>query len=159
MVVKDVIGRVEKVSLPEASVFKVSARIDTGAKTSAIWASGIKAEPQGQISFYLFGKSSPLYTGQKLTSDSYTVTAVASSNGMVEKRYKVKMLVRIGGRKINAAFTLANRSRQVYPILIGRNVLRGKFIVDVTKGEPLVEDERKRTAQLRAAARIEVKGK
>jgi hypothetical protein len=37
----------------------------------------------------------------------------------------------------------------VYPVLIGRNVLLGKFIVDVKKGKSLKEAERKRTEDLR----------
>jgi hypothetical protein len=38
---------------------------------------------------------------------------------------------------------------QVYPVLIGRNVLRGKFIVDVKRGKPLIHQERLRSMRLR----------
>ena len=43
----------------------------------------------------------------------------------------IKMLVIISGKKIRARFTLANRSTQKYPVLVGRNILRRKFVVDV----------------------------
>jgi hypothetical protein len=47
-----------------------------------------------------------------------------------------------------ATFTLADRSSQVYPVLIGRATLRGKFIVDVQMGSPLREEEEKRSMEL-----------
>ncbi len=40
------------------------------------------------------------------------------------------MVIRMYGRKLNAKFTLSDRSTQTYPLLIGRNTLRGNFLVD-----------------------------
>ena len=57
-------------------------------------------------------------------------------------RYKVKIPVVVKGRKIKANFTLADRSAQVYPVLVGRNILRGKFVVDVKGGATLRHAER-----------------
>ncbi len=125
-----VIGQSEFIGFPEFNLDDLPARIDTGARTSAIWASDIK-ELNGQLSFKLFDKSSKYYTGQDLTFKTFEMRLVTPSNGITENRYMVKMLVVIGGKKIRARFTLANRSTQKYPVLIGRNVLRGKFIVDI----------------------------
>jgi hypothetical protein len=154
---KEILGRVELVSLPKAGINDVSARIDTGAKTSAIWATGVKIREDGRISFHIFGKKSPHYTGKPVVLPSYEETVVSSSIGHIQKRYKVKMTVRINGHKIKASFTLADRSKQVYPVLVGRNILRGKFIVDVTRGEPLIEEEKKRTKQLRKLLNVNKK--
>lgn len=150
---KDVLGRVEVVNFPRVDVLNVPARVDTGAKTSAIWATGIKLDEQGKLHYKLFGKGSVHYTGRDLIASSYEETVVSSSIGIIQKRYKVKLTISIGGKKIRAAFTLADRSKQVYPILIGRNILRAKFIVDVTKGKPLVEAEKARTKELRKLLR------
>lgn len=146
---KEVLGRVELVSFPTLDVHGVPARIDTGAKTSSIWATAIKVHDDGRISFRLFGKKSPHYSGRRFVLPSYEETVVSSSMGTVQRRYKVRLSMRINGRRLKVAFTLADRSRQVYSVLIGRNVLRGKYIVDVTRGEPLIEAEKKRTAELR----------
>ena len=54
------------------------------------------------------------------------------------------------GRRIRATFTIANRQTQVYPVLIGRNVLRGKFIIDVKLGKVLSLAEKKRIAILQS---------
>ena len=130
---KQVIGRAEVVDLPGIGARGIPARIDTGARTSAIWASEI-SEQDGKISYVLFGKSSPLYTGDRLTADTFSVLVVASSNGQVEVRYKVPVTMRIAGRRIKTFCTLADRSTQAFPMLIGRNTLSGKFIVDVQLG-------------------------
>jgi hypothetical protein len=124
------IGGVANVDFLDLGIAGVPTRVDTGAKTSAVWASSI-VESERSLNFTLFGPGSEWYTGKKLRVRRYSQRVVTSSNGTKEQRYVVRMLVRLGGRKVRASFTLADRSTQVYPILTGRNILRGKFIVDV----------------------------
>ncbi|HYH74649.1 MAG TPA: RimK/LysX family protein, partial [Candidatus Saccharimonadales bacterium] len=92
-----IIGRAENVSFPEYNLHAVPARIDTGARTAAIWASDITVD-DGVLSCALFDKASPLYTGERLRFATFSQSAVASSNGNVEVRYKVKLLIKLGGR-------------------------------------------------------------
>jgi len=146
---KQVLGRAEVIDFPKLDIKGVPARIDTGAKTSSLWASSIKIDKDGRLSFCFFGKKSPLYTGKRITVQSYDETVVSTSSGVGQRRYKIKLSILINGRRIRASFTLANRSRVVYPVLIGRNVLRGRFVVDVTRGKPLKEAEKHRTQELR----------
>lgn len=146
-----IIGRAERIDFPEQMLSAVPARIDTGAKTSSIWATAIK-ENDGVLSFKLFGKKSKYYNPKNvIKTKSYTTTMVSSSTGELQIRYVVKLLINISGKRIRASFTLANRSTQVYPVLIGRNVLRSKFIVDVKQGRPLVARERERARELKLA--------
>jgi len=145
---KATIGRVELVTFPGLIDEKIHARIDTGAKKSAIWAS--KAEVvDGVLRVIFFDKGIVGYTGDVVTFDEYGSTVIASSNGHTEQRYTIKLTVRVGGRRIKATFTLADRSTQVYPILIGRNVLHKKFIVDVQLGQPLASKEKARSDELK----------
>lgn len=146
---KKMIGRVEVVKLPEQGV-SVHARIDTGAQTSAIWASKVRLS-NGRLYFRLFDENSSHFSDVDISTKDFSETVVASSNGNSELRYKVKLGILLKGRKIKASFTLTDRSSQVYPILIGRNVLRGKFIVDIKKGKPQHDKEKLRTKQLRKA--------
>ena len=140
---KKIIGRAEKISFPELGVEKIYARIDTGARTSAIWAS--KTEVQnGSLRVVFFDEPNEFYTGQPVEFTEFDKMLVSSSNGMTQERYVVRLLVKLKGKKIRAWFTLADRSTQVYPVLIGRNVLTGKFIVDVKKGSALTDLERQR---------------
>ncbi len=127
----ETLGRNEQVQLPEIDQHVVYARVDTGAKTSSIWASTVK-EVKGGLKVVFYGPRSPQYTGTEHFFPEFEQVVVVSSNGIAEKRYKIRLLIIVGGRKIRVWFTLADRSTQVYPILIGRNALRNKFIVDVT---------------------------
>jgi hypothetical protein len=137
------IGRAESVSLPQFGIDVVPARIDTGAKTSALGVSDI-IEKDDRLSFVLFDPNHVLYTGERITINRYSRRLVANSTGHVEERYVIKTSVILRGRRVKASFTLANRSSQVYSILVGRNILRGKFLVDVKLGKPLLEQERLR---------------
>lgn len=136
---RQILGKVEEVSLPEMGGVILCARVDTGAKTSAIWVSSVEETDDG-LKVIFFGEKSSFYTGESVIFDSYSETDVASSNGLIERRYKVRLLVSVGGRRIRAWFTLADRSTQVYPILIGRNILRGKFLVDVMIGKEIARE-------------------
>ena len=120
-------GQVEAVQLPEVSSGPIMARVDTGAQTSAIWASQVQKSADGLWVTFFANEAKPVLFKQ------FSRVMVTSSNGTAETRYKVKLLVIVAGRRIRARFTLADRSKQEYPVLIGRNVLRGKFVVDVSK--------------------------
>jgi hypothetical protein len=127
---KIVIGPAEPVNFPVLHLASVPARIDTGAKTSAIWASSVRQDGD-TVRAVLFGEESKYYTGEELSFGHFEAVLISTSTGSVEKRYKVYVSVELHGRRVRASFTLADRSQQVYPVLIGRNVLLGKFIVDV----------------------------
>jgi hypothetical protein len=133
MKTKTLIGRAEYCWLVQPNIKKVPARIDTGARTSSMWASDIKETTAG-LQYVLFGVSSPLYTGKVMTAPHFAKIIVASSNGQTEERYKIMITMQIRGRRIRTFVTLADRSTQAFPILIGRNTLRGKFLVDVQHG-------------------------
>jgi hypothetical protein len=143
------IGRVEKVGLPQLSIFKVPAKIDTGADACSIWAHKVDNDGDN-LCVVFFSPDSPYYDGQvhTFTSDQYTITRISNSFGHKEIRYKLKLKISIKGKLINGTFTLADRSTKLYPILIGRSLLRQKFIVDVSIGSPLLAAEKKRRSIL-----------
>lgn len=126
----DILGQVEQIDFLDFGLEGVPARIDTGARTSTLWASNI-AEQDGKLSFKLFDEGYPKHDGSVITMETFETREVTSSNGATEERYMIWLRVRVAGRTIRARFTLANRSTQRYPVLIGRNLLRGKFIVNI----------------------------
>jgi hypothetical protein len=141
------IGRSEKIAFPDFEMKKVPARVDTGATVSSIWASNIQETTEG-LTFTLFDEGSEFYTGEKIVVDEYDKRAVSSSMGHTQIRFTVMILISLHGRRIRAKFTLADRSTQIYPVLIGRNVLRNKFIVDVAGGKPISTAEKAHRAKL-----------
>ncbi len=144
------IGRAEKIYVLDHFKKSLVAKVDTGADLSSIWASNIQ-EGDGELSFCLLGKESPAFTGEviRLHEGDYSITRVASSFGQRELRYTVKLRIKLAGRVISATFTLADRSTKTYPILLGRRLLQGKFVVDVSQGNPLRREEREKHEKLR----------
>jgi len=126
------IGSRESISFPDQGISNVPAKIDTGADSTSVWASNI-SENAGKLSFTLFAPGSHYYTGEKITTDDYVVTYVRNSFGHTEERYKVKIPVRIRSKRVRVELTLADRSKNRYPVLIGKATLRNRFFVDVRR--------------------------
>ena len=129
----EIIGATEYVEI--AGIKNIPAKTDTGADSSSIWASHIDVDKDGTLSFQLFDAVSPLYTGEVIRrpKDDYKVKIVRSGHGDERIRYRTELDLKVNGHKIHAMFTLADRSRNNFPVLIGRRTLNGKFIVDVSK--------------------------
>ncbi|CAN5143901.1 hypothetical protein BH09PAT3_BH09PAT3_0910 [soil metagenome] len=144
-----IIGRAERILFVDSCPERVPAKIDTGADLSSVWATDI-VEQDDRLSFKLFGPQNICFTGETLTvpKGEYRLTRVANSFGAKEFRYVVKLLVEVQGRTFNASFTLADRSKKIYPVLLGRKLLNKKFLVDVSSGEPLLDEERKKRVKM-----------
>jgi hypothetical protein len=125
------LGQTAEIILPEITRVPLVARVDTGAKTSAIWVSQVTEVKEG-LEIVFFGEGVPHYDQKTVIFKDYSDVVVTSSNGISELRFKIKLSCKIAGRVVRAWFTLADRSSLTYPVLLGRNLLRGKFIVDVS---------------------------
>lgn len=135
-----VIGRVERIDFVDAGIEGLPVKIDTGAYRSSIWASNIHVEAD-TLHFILLGPKSAWYTGQELTTKEFKLVDVESSFGHKQQRYSVFLNVRVAGHLIRSNFTLANRAAKTYPALVGRKMLKNRFVVDVAQGEPLKDEE------------------
>ena len=129
---KTIIGSTEFVDFGKR-VQKVPAKIDTGADSSAVWASDIHIDKDGVLKFSLFGEGSPYYDGKIFKRTDYSVARVRSSSGHEQIRYRTHFWVKISGRKIKMLMNLSDRSKNEFPVLIGRRSISGKFLVDVSR--------------------------
>ena len=135
---KRTIGRSDKVDLPDLGLENVQAKIDTGAYTSAIHCSGIHLEKGAnnekilcyQISGSRIGKG---HKTKKFKTQEYKLKKIRSSNGQVQERYIIKTVIVLFGKKYKAEFSLSDRSHMKNPILLGRKLLNGRFVVDVAE--------------------------
>lgn len=135
---KITIGRFEKVSFPELGLLDIDAKIDTGAYTSSIHCHDIHEDLEKEkIYFKLLDPSHPDYNETEIEFDIYTKTIVKSSTGIAESRYKIKTYIQIGENSYKTTFTLADRGSMRYPVLLGRVILRNRFLVDVSKEHAL----------------------
>lgn len=126
-----IIGNSVKINIGE--IKHIPAKVDTGATISSIWASDIHLTPDNQLKFSLFAPGYKLYTGERLIASEYKVRNVRNSTGQESIRYMVALSTTIKGRRIRITYTLADRSRNDFPVLIGRRTLKGKFLVDVSR--------------------------
>ena len=128
---KSIIGANALISVD--GIKNVPAKIDTGADSSAIWVSDVEVLKNNHLSFKLFGPKSPFYTGKTIETKDYKVVVTRSSHGDEKIFYRTFLPIVLGGRQIRTLFTLADRSHNNFPVLIGKRTIRGKFIVDVAK--------------------------
>ncbi len=145
---KKLLGSIDKIDFPEFGLEDVPCKIDTGAETSALHCHKVKIiERNGKeyVSFRL------LHTERKVNfvTSNFQEKIVRSSSGHVDLRYSIKTKVIIKGRKITTEFTLANREKMKYPVLLGKSLLKGRFKVDVELEELSYKAKmrRKSTAQ------------
>jgi len=149
MTEKTIIGRNATVDFID-EVFDVPAKVDTGADSSAVWATDIFVDDKHRLHYKLFGEGSPYYTGREHIVSEYSVASTKSSLGNSTIKFRVKMLVKIGDRTVRASFGLSDRSTHNYPILIGRRTLHGKFLVDVEQSCVELEHKREKSQHLNA---------
>lgn len=129
---KKMIGRIERVDFPELGLFAVEAKVDTGAYSSALHCHDIvEDEEQKKLTFKLLDPDHPNYNEQIIITKHYSSTVVKSSIGKKQKRYKIKTFITLGKKNYKTDFTLTDRSAMRYPVLLGRKVLSGRFLVDV----------------------------
>lgn len=134
-----VIGRTELVDIPEWDLFELVAKIDTGAYTSSLHCHHIKPlEKKGKsfVRFKLLDPSHAIYNDKEFELPIYKTKKVKSSNGQIEERFIVETTIIVVGERLKAQFSLTDRSEMRYPILIGRRLLKGRFLVDVQRKTP-----------------------
>lgn len=127
---KQILGRVDKIDFPKLNLYNIDAKIDTGAYTSAIHCSEIIVEGE-KLKCTFYSKGHPNFSGKQIIFDSYSKTDVKSSNGFKENRFKIKSEVLFFGKTYKINLTLSTRDDMKFPVLIGRQFLSKKFLVDV----------------------------
>lgn len=131
-----IIGRLEQVDFPEWDLFGIDAKIDTGAYTSSLHCHHIERitkDGKPFVRFNLLDPSHEIYNDKLFELPIHKSKTVKSSNGVAEERFIVKTTIRILDRKLEAQLSLTDRSEMRYPLLIGRRLLKGHFVVDVSK--------------------------
>lgn len=128
---KQIIGRTDKVDFPEFDLTNIDVKIDTGAYTSAIHCSQVVEESNGlRCTFSHQGR--PDFNNKEVFFTAYSKTGVKSSNGHKENRFKIRSSIVLFGKTYKINLTLSTRDDMRFPVLIGRQFLKNKFLVDVS---------------------------
>lgn len=130
---KIVVGSEEWCSLPELKINAIKVRVDSGAKTSALHAVNI-------IPFTKNGEQWVSYDVHPLENNGKTTVhcesrvvdrrKIKSTSGLVEHRYVIKTSLSMAASTWDIEITLANRDSMGYRMLLGRQAMSGKILVD-----------------------------
>ena len=127
------IGVAEYVDFPDWGVRQLSARVDTGARTSALHVENVQELSGSRVRFDVrLDRDDP---GARVTVETKVSrrTPVKSSTGHSDARLFVKAHVRLGGIEQQIEVGLVDRRHMLYRMLLGRSALARRFLVDVTK--------------------------
>jgi hypothetical protein len=111
---KDFVGLVEEIELVGRKRVKTLALCDSGAKNTSV-----------DIALAAKAKLGPIIKTSKIKSASISREV---------RRPVVKAKVKMKGKVFNTEVNIQDRSHMTFPVIIGRNILTGNFIIDTKKG-------------------------
>ncbi len=146
MLEKVIVGSEEWCSFPSLGIPTMKARVDSGAKTSALHAVNIVPfEKDGEK--WLKFDVNPLQNNGKTIKHCEAKMVdkriVKSSSGSRESRYVIQTVLDLGGNQWEVEVTLTNRDSMGYRMLLGREAMSGRVLVDPEQhfllGQPTTE--------------------
>jgi hypothetical protein len=131
------IGWKEYVSFPEWGNRRVKAKIDTGARTSALDVVSYelrKVDGQGLMAELRLALHRKRRDGMVVVqAPVLRMIAVRNSNGVREQRPLIETSIRLGPVTKRVRLTVTNRAGMVFRMILGRKALEGSFVVDVSR--------------------------
>lgn len=137
------IGWREWVALPDLGIKKIKAKIDTGARTSALHAFDVQLEREhGEVTVFF-----QLHPRQKNDQKIITCRAplidrrdVRDSGGHTEQRFVIATRIVLGAIENTAELTLTDRDSMGFRMLVGRTAIRGTHVVNPERSYLLKQD-------------------
>ena len=130
------IGWREWVKMPDLHVESIKAKIDTGAKTSAIHAENIqfiKRKGREYVKFDIYPLQKNKRKKNTATAELFDIRQVRSSNGQMEKRPVIITDIELDGESWPIEMTLTKRDVMGFRMLLGRQAFQGRYLIDVEK--------------------------
>jgi len=127
-----VVGWREWLALPQLGIAAIKTKIDTGARTSSLRVASLEAfehhgEPWLRFAVRTGRRNEPLIACQAPASDR---RVVSDSGGEATLRWFIGTEFELAGRRWRGEMNLTARGDMLFPLLLGRNALRGRFLVD-----------------------------
>jgi hypothetical protein len=128
-----IIGWREWVGLPELGIERIKAKVDTGARSSSLHATGVEVFqldglPHARFKMHPYHRFPERFVSVQARIEEFRM--VRSSSGKSTNRPVISSLVSLLGEVWPVELTLANRAEMGFRMLLGREAFRGKFIVD-----------------------------
>jgi len=142
-----VIGWAEYVDIPEWNITRLRAKMDTGARTSALHVENIREVGHGRVQFDV--RLHRRHIDRRVTVEAPIKRRgrVRPSSGDSQTRIFVSARVCIGQQTQEIELSLVDRERMIFRMLIGRSALAHRFLVDVSKRYLLSKPRKKKKAK------------
>lgn len=130
---KITLGWREWLALPDFGIEYIKAKVDTGARTSALHAFYIEPFTRDDADWIRFGIHPRQGSSEEVVHCETPVIdrrMVTDSGGHREERFVIETLVQLGDQPIKVEMTLTDRENMRFRMLLGRTAMRGHFIVD-----------------------------
>ena len=119
--------------LPELSTLPIKAKVDTGARTSALHAYGLRVRVEHGVPTARF----QVHPRQRSSDEAVSVRCpvvgfreVRSSTGHAQTRPVIRTLLKVGAHELPIELTLTSRDAMGFRLLLGRSAIRRRFLVD-----------------------------
>lgn len=125
-----IIGRREFIDFPLLNLSGLEAKVDTGAYTSSLHCENIYVNVENDKPILYL----TLEQDQRIPHrfEEFNTKKIKNSFGEMEERFVITTNIKIGKKNIRSTISLSNRDTMRYPVLIGRRILKGKFLIDVS---------------------------
>jgi len=130
---KTIIGNLEICHLSELGIIDLEVRVDTGAKTSSLHVDNIKRFKKEGKPWVRFDLHPDIYNVENMVECKARISGirrVKSSNGESQQRYVINTPITLGGMTWDKEITLTDRSDMTYLMLLGREGMGDKILVD-----------------------------
>jgi len=130
------LGWREWVALPELGLDRIKAKVDTGARTSALHAFELRTfDQQGvkRVEFKMHPNQRDTVTVVTCVADVVDQRMVRDSGGHSELRFVINTPVKIGAEEWPIELTLTARDDMLFRMLLGRTAMRGHVVVDPSR--------------------------
>lgn len=145
-----IVGNAEWCALPQLNIPAIRARIDSGAKTSSIHAVNIEEFYKNRQQWVRF-EIHPLriHTDVMIVCEApvYDYRLVKSSTGVAQPRYVIETYIEMGGEKWTIQVTLANRRSMGFQMLLGRQAMTHRMLINPSEDFQLTRYSRKQVRE------------
>jgi ribosomal protein S6--L-glutamate ligase len=130
---KVVVGSEEWCSFPDMGIPAIRARVDSGARTSALHAFNIQTFRRAGETWVSF-EVHPVQNDRRIVTRHEAKVVdrrdVRNTGGIAERRYVIRERLQLGEDSWEIELTLANRDSMGYRMLLGRSAMVGRMLVD-----------------------------
>ncbi len=130
---KTIVGGLECCDLPDLELFNVQMRVDTGAATSSLHVDNIKEFSEDGKRWVNFDIHPDVHNVDTVVNKTVLLKGkkvVKSSTADKEKRFVIKTTIRLGDQEWPIKLTLTDRSTMKNLMLLGREAMGDRFLVD-----------------------------